>query len=451
LGAGPSKVIEFRVLGSLEVVDQDSPLTLGPPQQRALLAVLVLHRGEAVSSDRLIDEIWGERPPVSANKLVQGYVSSLRKVLGDGLLVTRGHAYLLQAEPGQVDINRFQSLLAEGRAALGDDDPQRAAERLREALGLWRGPPLADFAYQPFAQSEIARLEELRLVALEERIDAQLALGEHVRLVSELEALVREHPVREHLRGQLMIALYRAGRQADALEAYRNARRELLDERGLEPGRRLQELERAILAHDPGLEPPARRTARPPPAIARKGLRRPALIAAGGAVLLAVIAVVALKLAGSGASTVRVAPNSVAAIDVRSGRVVSAVPVGDRPGPITFGSGSLWVANLDDQTISRIDPGTPRTVGLVRVPGPPTGIAAGPRGLWVVETPGTSSVLVGRVDPVFNTFGAVTRVGNVVPGRAGGDRHARPLGVGRPIDGSADAPGWDDRHVRRAA
>jgi YVTN family beta-propeller protein len=409
-------VIEFRVLGSLEVVDQDGPLPLGAPQQRALLAVLLLHRGEAVSSDRLIDEIWGERPPASASKLVQGYVSGLRRVLGDGQLVTRGHGYLLQAVPGQVDIDHFESLLAEGRAALRDGDPPRAAERLREALGLWRGPPLADFAYEPFAQSEIARLEELRLVALEERIDADLASGEQARLVGELEALVREYPLRERPRVQLMLALYRSGRQADALEAYRDARHELLDGLGLEPGRALQELERAILAHDPGLDLPTWRTSRPLLAGARNRRRGAAMIAAAGAVLLAAIGAVAVKLASSGTTSVRVAPNEVAAIDVRSDRVVGAVPVGDRPGAIAFGSGSLWVANLDDQTISRIDPGTPRTVGLVRVPGPPTGIAAGPGGLWLVESPETSSVLVGRVDPVFNTFGAVTRIGNVVPG-----------------------------------
>jgi DNA-binding SARP family transcriptional activator len=152
-------VIEFRVLGQLEVVDDDRPLALGGPGQRGLLAVLLLHRGEPVSPDRLIDALWGERPPTSAKKIVQGYVSNLRKVLGDGVLARRGRGYVLQIEPGQLDVERFESLAAEGRRALGDGDPQTAVVRLRNALVLWRGPPLADFAYQAFAQSEIVRLE----------------------------------------------------------------------------------------------------------------------------------------------------------------------------------------------------------------------------------------------------------------------------------------------------
>ena len=246
-------------MGSLEVVEQDRPLQLGSPRQQALLAVLLVHRGEPVSSDRLIDALWGEQAPASAIKIVQGYVSNLRKVLGDGLLVTRGRGYLLQTRPGQIDLDRFESLVAEGQRALQQGDARSAATRLREALGLWRGPPLADFAYESFAQAEIARLDESRLAALEERIDAELALGEHARLVGELEALVHEHPLRERFIGQLMVALYRSGRQADALESYRIARRRLVEELGLEPGRELQELERAILAQDPALEPPAPR------------------------------------------------------------------------------------------------------------------------------------------------------------------------------------------------
>ena len=274
-------VIEFRVLGPLEVVDEDSALALGSPQQRLLLAVLLVHRGEPVSSDRLIDELWGEQAPASAIKIVQGYVSNLRKVLGDGVLVTRGRGYLLHAEPGQLDLDRFESLLAAGRNASRRGDPRTAAERLREALGLCRGPPLTDFAYASFAQSEIARLAEAQLQALEERIDADLALGEHAQLVGELEGLVHEHPLRERLTGQLMLALYRSGRQAEALESYRIARCRLVEELGLEPGRDLQQLERAILSQDPGLASPARDTSRGLRAIARPTWRGRLLIAAG--------------------------------------------------------------------------------------------------------------------------------------------------------------------------
>jgi DNA-binding SARP family transcriptional activator len=374
-------VLEFRVLGSLEVVDQDDHLALGGPKQRALLAILLLHRGEAVSSDRLIDEIWGEQPPASAHKIVQGYVSNLRKVLGDGLLVTERRGYVLRVEPGQLDVDRFEVLVAQGREALERGDAVTAAGVLREALGVWRGAALADFAYETFAQSEIARLEESQLAALENRIEADLASGDQARLVGELEALVREHPFRERLRGQLMLALYRSGRQADALQAYQDARRELLDGLGLEPGGALQELERAILAHDPGVDLPVDHAPRPPPATARNRVRGAALIAAAGALLLAAVAAVAMKLAGSGASTVRVAPNEVAAIDIGSDRLVAAIPVGDRPGGIAFGSGSLWVANLGDQTISRVDPNSRRTLPMIPVGGQPAGIAAGSHGV----------------------------------------------------------------------
>jgi DNA-binding SARP family transcriptional activator len=230
-------VIEFRVLGSFEVVDGDGPLALGGPMQRALLAVLLLHRGEVVSTDRLIDQLWGEQPPASANKIVQGYVSNLRKSLGDGLVVTRGGGYVLATAPGQVDADRFETCAADGRRALESGDGRRAGALLREALALWRGPPLVEFAYEEFAQPEIGRLEEARLEALEDRIDADLAAGEQAGLVGELEALVREHPNRERLVGQLMLALYRSGRQADALEQYRRARESMVNELGLEPVR----------------------------------------------------------------------------------------------------------------------------------------------------------------------------------------------------------------------
>jgi predicted ATPase/DNA-binding SARP family transcriptional activator len=251
-------VIEFRVLGSLEVVDHDDLLALGAPKQRALLAILLVHRGEAVSSERLIDALWGEQPPASANKIVQGYVSNLRKALGDGLLVTEGGGYMLRVERGQFDVDRFEMLVAQGREALEAGDALTAAAVLREALGVWRGPPLADFTYYAFAQAPIARLEELQLAAVEERVEADLALGRHREVVAELTELVERHPLRERLRGQLMIALYRAGRQSDALSTYRELSHRQREELGLEPGRALRELEVRILQQDPSLEQAAR-------------------------------------------------------------------------------------------------------------------------------------------------------------------------------------------------
>jgi YVTN family beta-propeller protein len=413
-------VIEFRVLGSLEVVEGDHTLTLGGPRQRALLAVLLVHRGEPVSSERLVDALWGERAPASAVKIVQGYVSNLRKVLGDGVLVTTGRSYLLHAEPGQTDLGHFEALVAEGRAALQEGDPAAAAARLGEGLALWRGPPLADFAYDSFAQAEIARLEESRLDVLEEQVDAELALGDHARLVGELEALVHEHPSRERLLRQLMLALYRSGRQADALEAYRVARRRLVDGLGLAPGRGLRELERAILAQDPGLEPLARDAGRSRPPIGLRGRRGGPLIAAGGALVLAVLIAVAVSLAGSGASTVRVAPNSLAAIDVRSDRVTAAISVGARPGAVAYAAGSLWVTNLDDQSVSRVDPQSLQTLPAIRLSDPPTGIAAVPGGVWVVASgPAATFVSASHVDPQFDAIDHTVRIPTVVPGSPG--------------------------------
>jgi DNA-binding SARP family transcriptional activator len=248
--------MDYRILGPLQALDGERHLALGGVRQRAVLALLLLHRNEAVSRDLLVDELWGEQPPPTAAKVLQNCISALRKELPGGVetLRTVGGAYELRVSPGELDRDRFERLLAEGRAALAAGDSAEAADILGGALALWHGSPLADFAYEPFAQDEITRLEELHVAALEERIDAELALGRHVELVPELEALVTRHPLRERLRGQLMLALYRSGRQAEALEAYRAARRALLAELGIEPGRALHELERMILEHDPSLE-----------------------------------------------------------------------------------------------------------------------------------------------------------------------------------------------------
>jgi DNA-binding SARP family transcriptional activator len=257
---------DFRILGPLEVIEGGQLVPLAGARQRALLAILLLHVGEALSSDRLIDELWGEEPPEAGSAALRVRISQLRRALGPAgaLLVTRPPGYALAAAPEQVDLRRFERLVEAGDRALGNDDPAAAADSLREALALWRGPPLADFSYAPFAQGAIVRLDELRLAAIELRVEAELALGEHARLAGELQALVREHPLRERLCGQLMLALYRDGRQAEALEAYRAARARLVEEIGLEPGPELHDLERRILAQDESLM--VDRRARPAPA-----------------------------------------------------------------------------------------------------------------------------------------------------------------------------------------
>jgi DNA-binding SARP family transcriptional activator len=250
-----TKGLEFRVLGPLEAVEQGRLLALGGAKQRALLGVLLLDANRVVSRDRLIDALWDEAPPAQARKALQVYISQLRKTLGKDAVETKAPGYLLHVEPGQLDLHRFQSLVAEAREA----EPAATSTLLGEALSLWRGPPFADVGFEPFAQAEIARLEELRLDALEERIDAELALGRDSALVGELEALVAEHPLRERPRAQLMLALYRSGRQVEALEAYQAGRHALVEELGIEPGRALRELEKAILQQEPALDLAARR------------------------------------------------------------------------------------------------------------------------------------------------------------------------------------------------
>ena len=244
--------MEFRILGPLEVWDEGGEVSLGGRKPRALLAVLLLHPNEVVSADRLIDELWGEDSPERAAAALRVNVSRLRKALPQDVLTTRSPGYVIRVEPDELDLHRFERLVDEGRSLLARGLPADASERLREALSLWRGPALADFAYESFAQTAIARLEEIRLAAVELRIDADLALGRHDELVGELEALVAEHPLRERLRRYLMTALYRSGRQAEALDAYQDARRALVDELGIEPSPALQELERAILRQDAG-------------------------------------------------------------------------------------------------------------------------------------------------------------------------------------------------------
>jgi len=241
--------MEFGILGPLRLVDGGQELTLGGLRERAVLAYLLLHAGHVVPAERLVDQLWGDEPPKSALKSLRVRVTGIRRVVGENIVVTQASGYVARVGAEDLDLHRFERLVARS----DDEAPEAAAATLREALSLWRGPPLADFAYEPFAQAAIARLEEVRLAALERRVEADLALGRHGDLVGELDALVGENPLRERMRGQLMLALYRSGRQAEALAAYAAARRTLTDDLGLEPSVALQELERAILRQDAGL------------------------------------------------------------------------------------------------------------------------------------------------------------------------------------------------------
>lgn len=382
--------MEFRILGRLEVLEDGRQLGLGGTRQRAVLAVLLLHRRDVVSIDRLVDELWGELPPPTAAQTIRVYVSRLRKLLGDGVLETRGRGYLLAVDPARVDADRFEALVADGRAAREAGEAGAAVELLVGALELWRGQPLEEFAYEPFAQAEIARLEQTRLAALEDRIDAELRAGRGSELVVELEPLVAEHPLRERLVAALMLALYRAGRQTDALAAYRLARNRLVEELGLEPGPELRELEQRILRHDPTLATPRPRVLADAP---RAGRAVAAL--ALGAVLLIAGLLFSAGWGHTGQPQQLAGATGLVAVNTASGRLVTATPL-TGAGALASGAGSVWMADPGDGVVSRIDPVSGAAVDRILVAGQPGSIVSGAGAIWVASTVGAAVV---RIDP----------------------------------------------------
>jgi hypothetical protein len=314
------------------------------------------------------------------------------------VLVTRANGYLLALGPDDLDVHRFERSVDAGERALAAGDLDRAAQRLRQGLALWRGAALADFTYEPFAQQEIARLDELRLVALEQRIDVDLALGRHAQVVGELEGLVREHPMREHLRGQLMLALYRCGRQAEALETYRSGRRRMNDELGLELGPELRQLEGRILAHSPELAAPApprrpaprERDERPKGLPPRERRLRPAHAIVAAAVLLgAAVLAAALRSddGGDGARSVALdlAKDSLVAISPRGGGIEAAIPLPGRPTSVAVAGGRVFVASVDSAMLTVVDARTRKLVRFVPLPGTPAAVAAAGNRVWVAD------------------------------------------------------------------
>jgi DNA-binding SARP family transcriptional activator len=290
--------MDFRILGPLEVISEGRPVSLGGSRQRALLGLFLIHAHETLSIDRLMDELWGGRAQAPSAKAMHVQISRLRKSLaahpgGDGLIVTHGSGYALTVDPARLDAHHFEELIAQGTEEFAAGRPGPASAALERALALWRGAPLADLAYERFTQSEIARLDELRLAAIEQLVDAELALGRHADVVGRLHGLIDDNPYRERLRAQLMLALYRCDRQADALQAFQDARRALVDDLGIEPGERLRELERGILAQDsalaapPGGAPPAPAAATPGPVAGPPSGRRLVTVLVAGATELA--------------------------------------------------------------------------------------------------------------------------------------------------------------------
>jgi len=416
--------MEFWILGPLEVTSGDRRVELGYTKQQVVLGALLLYANRVVSRERLIDELWGESPPPSAAKLIQGYVSGLRRVLGRDAIVTRSGGYLVRVDPERLDAARFERLVGEGLACR--DNPELAAKRLGSALGLWRGSPLAGLPLRSSARHELARLAEQRLTALERRVDAELRLGRHHELVGELRELVAMHAYREHLRGQLMLALYRSGRQAEALDVYRAGRRLLADQLALEPSAPLRDLERQILRHDPVLRlaPRARSRAAPsasrPPTSARARERRRMLLAAAVAGLVATAVAVPVLFGGGGDGGRPGGPagNSVGVLDPQSGRLLADVALRMAPGDVAVGGGAVWVANPNEGAITRIEPTTRTIRQTIRVRTGPAAIAVGARAVWVANgLDGT----VSKVSPDTNRVVQTTRVGNGPTGVAVGE------------------------------
>ena len=394
-------MIDYRILGPLEVSADGRVIEVGGPKLRALLIILLLRANESVPRDVLVHELWGEQPPAGAQHSLDVYVSRLRKSLSataDGsAVVTRPGAYSLRLTEDQVDARRFERLAEEGRAALAGNAPGQAAAKLRAALKLWRGQALADLANGRGPQVEAVRLEELRLSAIEDRIDSDLALARHADVVGELEALVALHPLRERLHGQLMIALYRCGRQADALAAYREARRTLIEELGLEPGPALQRLECAILQQDASLDLPGQAASasargpatetRPPPPIGQDRKRR--LLAVGGAVILAVSLLVAVAARGS--AHLVAGANTVGVIDTGQAELSDVVTGVGRPNGVAGGAGAVWITDSADDLLLRVDPAR-QVIDRIPVGRGPAGVAVGDGEVWVAnELDGTVS------------------------------------------------------------
>jgi YVTN family beta-propeller protein len=392
--------VEFRILGPVEARDDGRDIALGGPKQRALLAILLLQANQAVSRDRLIDGVWGERPPTTVAHTLDNYVLRLRKALGDDRLLRRAPGYMLRVEPEELDLHRFERLLEEGRERHARGDAPGARTTLEAALNLWRGPALGDLLYQPLGAEESERLEEQRLQALEERVEVDLELGMAAELVPELEALTRKHPFRERPLGQLMVALYRGGRQAEALAAYQVARQRLSAELGLEPSAPLQELQRRILAHDPAIDlPQAKRGSANRP---RSRRRRSVIGVAVTAALVGASATMGIVLSAGGRESSGAGSRSsgIVAVSSRSGHVVERVSLDGATTAFASGAGALWLASPSAGAIVRIDPGVPAVVDRVPIGGSPGALAVGGGAVWATTVPGDT---VTRIDPRTGT------------------------------------------------
>jgi YVTN family beta-propeller protein len=416
--------MEFRILGPLDVRADERSVPLGPAKQRAVLALLLLHAGDVVPVDRIVDELWGERPPSSAVKLVQTYVSRLRRELvgaGAEAIVTRRPGYTARLDGDELDASRFERCLADARRNMANGDPTTASALFTEGLALWRGRPAEDVVLHAGGDGRVARLEELRRAARDERLEVELELGHHTRVIGEIKELIAENPFSEHPRAMLMLALYRSGRQAESLAAFRDARETLKDELGVEPGGELQELHGRILDHDPTLEPAGRGAsesaapAAPPRAhetlhelTAGAGGRRRLGLALLGAGLIAAV-VIGLVAASGGSERTRLGRDRVGLID-DSGQLRTVVPVGRRPSSVSVAGHWLWTTNVDDRTVTEADLDDLTSIRSIGIRTAPTAVAASPGAAWVVEQYASR---VERLDARSGTPDATVHVGAI--------------------------------------
>jgi len=395
--------VEFRLLGLLEVTGDDGrPIEIVRGHESALIALLLLHANEALSPERIVDELWAGAPPENGRKSVHIYVSRLRKALGPERIETTPAGYLLHVAPDELDVAQFESLAIEGRAALDRGAAEDAESVFDRALALWRVAPLADYRFEAFAQPEARRLEELYAGVVADRVDARIACARAHLVSEELEALIERSPLWERPRAQLMRAQYLTGRQADALELYRDTRTLLQDELGVEPGPELQRLERQILNHDPDLGEP---TPPPRPALRQRRFQF-ALVLACVLVAAVVYAAVGFSRGGALSSTranVNNPTQAVSAIDPRTNRVVSTTTVGRYPARIAADRNAVWIINAQDETISRIDPRTRHVVHTFAPGSIPSDLETFANALWVA-TPLTNRVL--RFDESTDEVGA---------------------------------------------
>lgn len=361
LDVAESSRFAFHVLGSFDVLVDGQSVDLGGRKPAELLAILVVNANTVVTTERLVDELWGDDKPRTARKTIQVHVSRLRRSLGAGILETASRGYVLRIGPEQIDATVFERRLEEARGRIAEGDPAEAAQLLRAGLGLWRGHALAGMEDVPSVALSAARLEDLRLAAVELRVEADLACGRHQAVVGELEALVGEHPYREGFRRQLILALYRSGRQAEALAAYRAARTTMAADLGIEPGPELRQLEAAVLRQDPSLAPPGVAT--------RAATTRRTLVLVGA--IIVVLGVIGLGAAlrstdeTSKAQPMAV-PDALVRIDPRRDAIVQVTPVGRDPDQLAYATGSVWVVNHRDRTLTRVsDSGDVNTIGGV--------------------------------------------------------------------------------------